>query len=135
MIVEESYIILREVRFHAFHGVMPQERQVGGDFILDIRVGYPLEQAMTSDEVQDTLNYASLYELVAQEMGQPSKLLEHVAGRIVRAIEKNFPLVSSIDLSLTKQNPPMGADCQGAGVEIHFVKSEKLEVKSEKLKV
>ena len=113
------------MRFHAFHGVMPQERQVGGDFILDIRVGYPLEQAMMSDEVQDTLNYASLYELVTQEMGQPSKLLEHVAGRIVRAIEKNFPLVSSIDLTLTKQNPPMGADCQGAGVEIHFVRSEK----------
>ncbi len=121
----EGYLILRELRFHAFHGVMPQERQVGGDFILDIRVGYPLEQAMTSDEVQDTLNYASLYELVAQEMGQPSKLLEHVAGRIVRAIEKNFPLVSSIDLTLTKQNPPMGADCQGAGVEVHFVRSEK----------
>ena len=108
------------MRFHAFHGVMPQERQVGGDFILDIRVGYPLERAMTSDEVQDTLNYASLYELVAQEMGQPSKLLEHVAGRIVRAIEKNFLLVSSIDLTLTKQNPPMGADCQGAGVEVHW---------------
>lgn len=116
----EGYIFLRGLRFHAFHGVMPQERQVGGDFILDIRVGYPLEQAMTSDEVQDTLNYASLYELVAQEMGQPSKLLEHVAGRIVRAIEKNFPLVSSIDLTLTKQNPPMGADCQGAGVEVHW---------------
>ena len=116
----EGYIFLRGLRFHAFHGVMPQERQVGGDFILDIRVGYPLERAMTSDEVQDTLNYASLYELVAQEMGQPSKLLEHVAGRIVRAIEKNFPLVSSIDLTLTKQNPPMGADCQGAGVEVHW---------------
>ena len=116
----EGYIFLRGLRFHAFHGVMPQERQVGGDFILDIRVGYPLERAMTSDEVQDTLNYASLYELVAQEMGQPSKLLEHVAGRIVRAIEKNFLLVSSIDLTLTKQNPPMGADCQGAGVEVHW---------------
>ena len=116
----EGYIFLRGLRFHAFHGVMPQERQVGGDFILDIRVGYPLERAMTSDEVQDTLNYASLYELVAQEMGQPSKLLDHVAGRIVRAIEKNFLLVSSIDLTLTKQNPPMGADCQGAGVEVHW---------------
>ena len=116
----EGYIFLRGLRFHAFHGVMPQERQVGGDFILDIRVGYPLERAMTSDEVQDTLNYASLYELVAQEMGQPSKLLEHVAGRIVKAIGNAFPQVSSIDLTLTKQNPPMGADCDGAGVEIHW---------------
>lgn len=116
----EGYVFLRNVRFHAFHGVMPQEGRVGGDFILDIRVGYPLEQAMTSDEVEDTLNYASLYELIAQEMRQPSKLLEHVAGRIVKAIENAFPQVSSINLTLTKQNPPMGADCDGAGVEIHW---------------
>ena len=51
-----GYIHLRQVRFHAFHGVMPQEQQVGADFLLDLRVGYPLQQAMHSDEVADTLN-------------------------------------------------------------------------------
>ena len=117
----EGYIFLRHVRFYAFHGVMPQERRVGGDFDVDLRVGYPLEQAMESDEVNDTLNYAALYALVEQEMKQPSKLLEHVAGRIMAAIGKAFPLVTSIDLTLTKLNPPMGADCEGAGVEVHFV--------------
>jgi dihydroneopterin aldolase len=55
-------------------------------------------------------------------MHQPSKLLEHVAGRIAKAIEKDFPKVSSIDLTLTKKNPPMGAACDGAGVEVHFKK-------------
>jgi dihydroneopterin aldolase len=114
-----GYIHLRQVRFHAFHGVMPQERQVGADFVLDLKVGYPLERAMQSDEIADTLNYAALYDLVAREMQQPSKLLEHVAGRIAEAISQAFPLVTSIDLVLTKQNPPMGADCEGASVEIH----------------
>ena len=55
-----SYIHLRQVRFHAFHGVMPQERLVGADFVLDLKVGYPLGRAMQSDEVTDTLNYAAL---------------------------------------------------------------------------
>ena len=113
-----GYIHLRQVRFHAFHGVMPQERQVGADFVLDLKVGYPLQQAMQSDEVADTLNYAALYELVAREMQQPSNLLEHVAGRMADAICQAFPQVSSIDLKLTKLNPPMGADCEGAGVEV-----------------
>ena len=116
-----GYIHLRQVRFHAFHGVMPQERQVGADFLLDLRVGYPLQQAMQSDEIADTLNYATLYDLVAREMQQPSNLLEHVAGRMVEAISQTFPQVTSIDLELTKQNPPMGADCEGAGVEMHFI--------------
>ena len=121
MRITSSYIILRNVRFHAFHGVMPQERKVGGDFFVNLRVGYPLEQAMQSDEVGDTLNYAALYEVVKAEMMQPSNLLEHVAGRIADAIVKHFPQVTSIDLALTKQNPPMGADCDGAGVEIHLI--------------
>ena len=122
---DKGYILLRDLRFHAFHGVLPQERLVGGNFVVDLRVGYPLAQAMTSDRVDDTLNYASLYALVEREMQQPSSLLEHVAGRIAQAIAKTFPEALSIDLTLTKQNPPMGADCKGAGVEMHFVRSEK----------
>lgn len=124
MRITSSYISLRNIRFHAFHGVMPQERRVGGDFLVNLRVGYPLEQAMQSDEVGDTLNYATLYEVVKTEMMQPSNLLEHVAGRIAEAIAERFPQVTSIDLALTKQNPPMGADCDGAGVEIHFIKDK-----------
>ena len=113
---EESYIFLRNVRFHAFHGVLPQERQVGGDFLLTLQVGYPFAKAMESDDVADTLNYATLFDLAKREMDIPSQLLEHVAGRIVKAITTAFPEVISIDLELTKVNPPMGADCDGAGV-------------------
>ncbi len=125
MKLDKGYILLSDLRFHAFHGVLPQERLVGGNFVVDLRVGYPLVQAMTFDQVDDTLNYASLYALVEREMQQPSSLLEHVAGRIAQAIAKTFPQALSIDLTLTKQNPPMGADCKGAGVEMHFVRSEK----------
>jgi len=121
MRLTSSYISLRNVRFHAFHGVMPQERRVGADFLVTLRVGYPLEKAMQSDEVGDTLNYATLYAVVQAEMMKPSNLLEHLAGRIADAIVKRFPQVTSIDMELSKQNPPMGADCDGAGVEIHLI--------------
>ena len=124
MRITSSYISLRNVRFHAFHGVMPQERRVGSDFLVNLRVGYPLNKAMKSDRVDDTLNYAALYTFVKAEMAVPSNLLEHVAGRIVSAIEKAFPQVTSIDLELTKLNPPMGADCDGASVEIHLINNK-----------
>ena len=119
MTLSSGYISLRNVRFHAFHGVLPQERQVGGDFLVTVRVGYPLERAMETDNVDDTLDYAALYALVKKEMAEPSELLEHVAGRIVKAITTSFPKVTSVDLELTKLNPPMGADCEGAAVEVH----------------
>ena len=118
---EKAHIALRGLRFHAFHGVMPQEGRVGGDFMVSLRVGYPLQRALESDDVADTLDYGVLYDLVASEMRQPSRLLEHVAGRIARAVEERFPQVLSIDLTVRKLNPPMGADCEGAEVEIHLI--------------
>ena len=99
---------------------MAQERQTGGDFVVTLNVGYPFEAAMESDNVDDTLDYGALYQLVEREIRIPSNLLEHVAGRIAKAIEEEFPQVSSIDLMLTKLNPPIGADCEGASVRILF---------------
>ena len=99
---------------------MPQETQVGGEFVVSLRVGYPIQAAMDTDDVADTLNYAQLFQLVKQQMEIPSKLIEHVAGRIVKAIQQQFPQVSSIHLRITKTNPPMGTDCKGAGVEVNI---------------
>lgn len=124
MQLSTSYIRLDDVRLHGFHGVMPQERKVGADFIVSLRVGFNIAKAMETDDVCDTLNYATLYNKVKTEMLKPSKLLEHVAGRIAIAIENAFPEVYSIDLTITKVNPPMGADCQGASVEVHFIKDK-----------
>lgn len=117
----QTYIRIEKLRFRAFHGVMPQERTVGGDFIVTLRIGYPWQQAMETDDVADTLNYAAVYELVRREMAVPSQLLEHVAGRITKELLRDFPQITSVDLWLTKVTPPMGADCEGAGVELHLI--------------
>ena len=121
MQVESAYILLEELHFHAFHGVMPQEGKVGGDFLLTLRLGYDITGAMQTDRVEDTLNYAEVYAVVKEEMEKPSALLEHVAGRIADAFAARFPQVTTIDLTLVKKNPPMGADCKGAGVELHLI--------------
>ena len=75
MAIKSGYVYLKGVSFHAFHGVLPQESLVGADYKLDLRVGYPIEQAMESDNVEATLNYAVLYELAQQEMQKPSPVV------------------------------------------------------------
>ena len=117
----KTTVFLDEVRFHAFHGVMPQERAVGADFTVWLTVGYDFVKAAESDDLNDTISYADLYEVVRAEMDKPSQLLEHVALRIVKAVASRWPKVEKIDIRLAKDNPPMGADCKGAGVEIHFI--------------
>lgn len=115
-----SYILLQGLRFHAYIGVGEQERQVGNDYVLDLRLGYPFADAMLSDEVADTLNYAEVFGAVSKIMQKPAKLLETAAGTIAQELFRRFPKTESIDLKLVKLNPPMGADCNGAGVELHF---------------
>lgn len=116
-----GYIILRDVRFHAFHGVMPQERTVGADFTLNLRIGYDISRAMETDDVEDTLSYAEVYNLLSREMAVPSRLLEHVAGRVASRLMEDYSGIQSVDLRIMKDNPPMGADSGGAGVEIHLI--------------
>jgi len=118
MTVKESYIHLHSLRFHAYHGVLAQERRTGGEFVVNVRVAYPLRQAMQTDNVNDTLNYAELFEIINKEMQTPSSLLEHVAGRIGESIFRHFAQVSSVWLTIAKKNPPMGADSDGAAVEV-----------------
>ena len=110
--------MLNDLRFYAYHGVLPQERRVGGDYSVTLRIEADLSEAVASDDVALTLNYAELYEVVKREMLIPSRLLEHVAGRIAKSVIDTFPQAQSIALKVVKLNPPLGADCQGAGVEI-----------------
>lgn len=113
-----SKIYLRNVRFHAFHGVLPQERIVGNDYLVNLVLDYDFSSAVQTDDLQGTLNYAEVYQKVREEMAVPSKLLEHVAGRIAHRLFSDFPEIQKLQLSITKVNPPMGADSDGAGVEV-----------------
>jgi dihydroneopterin aldolase len=118
--ITRSSITIDNVRLYAFHGVMEQERTVGGWFTVSLRVDCDFGRAAQTDCVDDTINYAELLKVVKREMGIPSKLLEHVAGRIAQVVVGEFPQVNSVWVRVVKLNPPMGANCDGAGVEIEM---------------
>ena len=119
-----STILLNNVRFHAFHGVMPQERTVGADFTLSLRLEADVWNAVWNDTLEGTISYAEVYDVVCQETKQPSALLEHVCGRIVRRLFLSFPTLNNVWIRLMKDNPPVGAECQGMGVELEISREE-----------
>ena len=120
----ETYVCLDDLHFFAYHGVAPQETMVGNEYTLSLRLKTDITRAMATDDVADTLNYAEIHQAIKEEMSIPSKLLEHVCGRIVRRLFHDFPVLEHIDLKLSKRNPPMGADIASAGVEIHCGRGE-----------
>lgn len=117
-------VFVRNIRLHACHGVLPQERTVGNDYSVSVSACCPLGAAVASDDVADTLNYAAVCGVVREEMAVPSALVEHVAGRICRRVLNDFANVSSVRVMVVKLNPPMGADCDGAGVELEMSRDD-----------
>ena len=84
-----------------------------------LRIVAVLQQQSETDEVEDTVSYADIYAALKEEMELPSKLLEHVCGRIVKRLFRDFRKIREIEIKLAKRNPPMGADIDSAGVEMH----------------
>lgn len=109
-------IELDAMKFYAYHGVMPQERIVGNHFVVTLTLSLPFCRAIITDDLEDTLNYAAVYETVKREMEIPSNLIEHVAGRIMRALKTAFPQIIAIDLKLSKLNPPIAGEIASASV-------------------
>ncbi len=115
-----SYIFLDNLRFFAHHGVGQQETLVGNEFTVSLRLQVDIQRAAETDDVADTVSYADVYEVVKAEMAIPSRLLEHVCGRITDRLFRNFPQIEEIELKLSKRNPPMGADIETAGIEVRL---------------
>lgn len=111
-------IALEGLEFHAFHGVYPHERESGNWFEVDISVETDFTLAAEQDELAGTVNYETLYRIVKEEMGRPSKLIETVAQNIVNDVLHELPAASSIELTVAKINPPIGGKCKRASVKI-----------------
>lgn len=121
MQLKESWIELDNLRFNACHGVLPQERLTGGEFTVSLKAKYDISCAMLSDNVEETISYAEIFKIVNREMLNPSYLLENLAGRIGESIFREIEGVSELMIKVSKVNPPMGAQCDGAAVSLYLI--------------
>jgi dihydroneopterin aldolase len=109
-------ISLNNVRFRAYHGMHPEERQKGNDFVVNMQVSYepPRETILSLD---DTIDYALLFEILNSTMQQPVDLLETVAQTIANTIYKQYPRIKEINVSIEKLNPPIDKFSGSAAVK------------------
>lgn len=101
-------IILKNLGFYGYHGVMEAENQLGQKFFVDIELGVDLKKAGETDSVEDTVHYGMVYNLVKSVIEGPAlNLIEAVAEKTIAEIFKNFDKVSSIQLELRKPEAPV----------------------------
>lgn len=101
-------ILLEGMEFFAYHGCFHEEQIIGTRFVVEVEMETDTSKAEVTDHLEDTVNYQTVYGLVRHEMEQKSQLIEHVARRIMDALKDSFPEISSLKITVSKVNPPLG---------------------------
>ena len=116
-----TYIInLKDLYFYSYIGVTDEERAVGTRLKVNISIELPFSDILEEDDIDKTVSYADLYNIIEREMGITGKLLETKALRIIKQIQKTFPDVRHGKIELEKMQPPIAGMSGSASVSLNF---------------
>ncbi len=105
-----ALIVLEGMRFHAFHGVYPEEQILGADYIVNVEVQTGIAIAAKTDDIEHTtVNYETVFQICMAEMAQPRNLLETVVTRIIYRMKRQFPQMKGVKVQLKKLNPAISS--------------------------
>lgn len=116
---------LEGMEFYATHGCLGHEKRMQNLFVVDFRGETDMTEAAESDRLEDALDYGLIYEVIRKEMTVHSDLLEHLAGRIVKAIASSFPMLGDFSVRVSKRRPPVGGVAAWSRVTLSHKKNEK----------
>ena len=107
-----------EIECYAFHGCLPAESVIGQRYSVDVIFEGDFTKATESDTLFYAIDYCLVYGIVKNEMAVPSKLIEHAAGRILRALKSLAGNEISTTVRLTKYNPPVNGNIRKVSFEL-----------------
>ncbi len=100
-------IIVKGIKLYAFHGCHEEEQRIGTNYEVDVTAETDLSLASKSDRLDETVDYVVIYDSVKAQMAISSKLIEHVAKRIIDDLMVRIPMITNIKVSVAKLNPPI----------------------------
>lgn len=113
-------ILIRDLKIFAYHGVNPEEKRDGQNFVFDIDLSVNVTKACHSDNVDDTVSYAKVIKTVTRvATAEKYDLLERLAQVAADAILTEYPDVFNVLITLKKPEAPMKADFSWVGVQIY----------------
>lgn len=112
-------IILTDLAFYGYHGVMLEENKLGQRFRIDLECGIDLSPAGHSDQVEDTVSYADIYTILkAATEDTRFKLIEALAQHIVDRLFESFAPLEWIRIRIRKPEAPVRAVAGEFAIEI-----------------
>jgi len=111
-------IEIENMEFYAYHGHYTEEQIVGNKFLVDLCIEADLEKPSRSDNLKDAVNYQQAYMIVEREMKKKSRLMEHIAGRIIDSVYREMTGVQRVTVKVSKINPPVGGKVERVSVTL-----------------
>lgn len=122
-------IIVKGLKLFAYHGVNPEEKVDGQNFVLDITAELDTKKAQYSDNVDDTLSYAKIIKTVRAVFTEKSyDLIEAAANRVGVAVMQTYPEISSVTVLLMKPEAPIKAEFEYVAVEQTITREQMAEI-------
>ncbi len=119
MKTKHDLILLNDISLYGYHGILPEERQRGQEFIVTVEMEVNFKGIGATDNIEDTVNYADVIEKIkAVVEGQAYNLLETVAEKISEEI-LSFPKVVGVKTTVGKPRPPLSVITSGVAVTVY----------------
>ena len=109
-------IIIENIGIYTNHGCMDEEGLIGSEYKVNLEVHADLMRSAETDNLDDTVDYVQLNQIIHAEMEKRSKLLETVAHRILNRIGEELTTVKFAEVKISKINPPMGGNVEKVSV-------------------
>ena len=106
------------IKVYAFHGCLPEEGLVGGNYLVDVMLNTNFTEAASTDNLSLTIDYVVVNKIVSEEMAIRSKLIEHVGQRIYDRLYREISGIDKLKIKITKICPPINGDVDNVAIII-----------------
>lgn len=114
-----------QMDFYAYHGVHQEEKTLGQRFLVDVELELDLREAGESDDLEDTVNYAEIFQVCQHVMlKRRFHLIEAAAERLAQDVLHQFNRAHAVTVSICKPSPPIAGHLAGVSIQIRRHREE-----------
>ena len=64
----KNQINVEGIRLYAYHGCLPEETKIGGEYIVDVYMVYDFHEAAVKDDLNLTIDYCAVFNICKEEI-------------------------------------------------------------------
>lgn len=118
--MKKDKIIMSNMAFFGYHGVLSEEKSIGQKFFVDANLYMDTKKAGISDDMLNGVSYADVYNVIKDIVeNRQFDLIEALAENIASSVLDKFELLEGIDVRIKKPEAPVAGIFDYFGVEIY----------------